>query len=133
MRQLKLPVLLVILPFLLDSAHAAPHSFRYFSPSFAREPEIALPDAEDWQPQDMLSDLLLRIPAPRAPRGLTALNSHHIAKRKCNAATCVTQRLADFMGRSSNTIGVTGLLEPTNVGSSTYGKRSVLTVRFPDF
>ena len=59
--------------------------------------------------------------------------SHHIAKRKCNVATCVTQRLADFMGRSSNTIGVTGLLEPTNVGSSTYGKRSVLAVRFPDF
>uniref|UniRef100_A0A8C6X3U1 Islet amyloid polypeptide n=1 Tax=Naja naja TaxID=35670 RepID=A0A8C6X3U1_NAJNA len=47
---------------------------------------------------------------------------HHLDKRKCNTATCVTQRLADFLVRSSNTIGT--IYAPTNVGSNTYGKRS---------
>lgn len=50
--------------------------------------------------------------------------SHHIEKRKCNTATCVTQRLADFLVRSSNTIGT--VYAPTNVGSATYGKRDLL-------
>ncbi|XP_058047675.1 islet amyloid polypeptide [Ahaetulla prasina] len=49
-------------------------------------------------------------------------NSHHLDKRRCNTATCVTQRLADFLVRSSNTIGT--IYSPTNVGSNTYGKRS---------
>ncbi|CAL8318740.1 unnamed protein product [Lota lota] len=129
MLQLKLPVLLILLPFLLDSVHAVP-GYRYFSPSFAREPEVALPDTEDWQAPEMLSDLFLRIPGPRPQRALTAVNSHHIGKRKCNTATCVTQRLADFLGRSSNTIGT--VYAPTNVGSNTYGKRSVLDVIFPN-
>lgn len=52
------------------------------------------------------------------------LSSHHIEKRKCNTATCVTQRLADFLVRSSNTIGT--VYAPTNVGSATYGKRDLL-------
>ncbi|NXE53956.1 IAPP protein, partial [Dromaius novaehollandiae] len=47
--------------------------------------------------------------------------SHHLEKRKCNTATCVTQRLADFLVRSSNNIGA--IYSPTNVGSNTYGKR----------
>ncbi|XP_032076984.1 islet amyloid polypeptide [Thamnophis elegans] len=46
---------------------------------------------------------------------------HHLDKRKCNTATCVTQRLADFLVRSSHTIGT--IYSPTNVGSNTYGKR----------
>ncbi|XP_030069542.1 islet amyloid polypeptide [Microcaecilia unicolor] len=46
---------------------------------------------------------------------------HHLEKRKCNTATCVTQRLADFLVRSSNNIGA--IYSPTNVGSYTYGKR----------
>ncbi|XP_077197080.1 islet amyloid polypeptide [Paroedura picta] len=46
---------------------------------------------------------------------------HRLEKRKCNTATCVTQRLADFLVRSSNTIGT--IYSPTNVGSNTYGKR----------
>ncbi|XP_029141319.1 islet amyloid polypeptide-like [Protobothrops mucrosquamatus] len=46
---------------------------------------------------------------------------HHLEKRKCNTATCVTQRLADFLVRSSNTIGT--IYSPTNVGANTYGKR----------
>lgn len=51
------------------------------------------------------------------------LCSHQINKRKCNTATCVTQRLADFLVRSSNTIGT--VYAPTNVGSATYGKRDL--------
>ncbi|KFO81491.1 Islet amyloid polypeptide [Cuculus canorus] len=47
--------------------------------------------------------------------------SHQLEKRKCNTATCVTQRLADFLVRSSNSIGA--IYPPTNVGSNTYGKR----------
>ncbi|NXY41862.1 IAPP protein, partial [Ceuthmochares aereus] len=47
--------------------------------------------------------------------------SHYLEKRKCNTATCVTQRLADFLVRSSNNIGA--IYPPTNVGSNTYGKR----------
>ncbi|XP_070610976.1 islet amyloid polypeptide [Erythrolamprus reginae] len=51
----------------------------------------------------------------------TPVESHHLGKRKCNTATCVTQRLADFLVRTSNTIGA--IYSPTNVGSNTYGKR----------
>ena len=51
------------------------------------------------------------------------LPRHQINKRKCNTATCVTQRLADFLVRSSNTIGT--VYTPTNVGSAAYGKRDV--------
>ncbi|XP_039188867.1 islet amyloid polypeptide [Crotalus tigris] len=51
----------------------------------------------------------------------TPVKSHHLEKRKCNTATCVTQRLADFLVRSSNTIGT--IYSPTNVGANTYGKR----------
>ncbi|XP_010564403.1 PREDICTED: islet amyloid polypeptide [Haliaeetus leucocephalus] len=51
----------------------------------------------------------------------TPIENHHLEKRKCNTATCVTQRLADFLVRSSNSIGA--IYSPTNVGSNTYGKR----------
>ncbi|EDM01507.1 islet amyloid polypeptide [Rattus norvegicus] len=46
-----------------------------------------------------------------------------VDKRKCNTATCATQRLANFLVRSSNNLGP--VLPPTNVGSNTYGKRNV--------
>ncbi|XP_040271560.1 islet amyloid polypeptide isoform X1 [Bufo bufo] len=45
-------------------------------------------------------------------------------KRKCNTATCVTQRLADYLVRSSNNHGP--IYAPTNVGSYTYGKRDIV-------
>ncbi|KAJ3612200.1 hypothetical protein NHX12_020476 [Muraenolepis orangiensis] len=123
MRHLSWPVILVMLPALLDSAHAAP-GYRYFSPSFDSEREVALAEAEDWLSPDILSDLFLRLTGPRPERGLTAVNSHHIGKRKCNTATCATQRLADFLVRSSHTMGT--VYTPTNVGSAGYGKRAVL-------
>ncbi|KAG8438530.1 hypothetical protein GDO86_004918 [Hymenochirus boettgeri] len=53
----------------------------------------------------------------------TRQSSHHLEKRKCNTATCVTQRLADFLVRSNNNVGP--IYAPTNVGSYTYGKRDI--------
>uniref|UniRef100_A0A4W3J2E2 Islet amyloid polypeptide n=1 Tax=Callorhinchus milii TaxID=7868 RepID=A0A4W3J2E2_CALMI len=47
--------------------------------------------------------------------------SIHVNKRTCNTATCVTQRLADFLSRSDKNLGPFYI--PTNVGSNTYGKR----------
>ncbi|XP_068128031.1 islet amyloid polypeptide [Hyperolius riggenbachi] len=49
---------------------------------------------------------------------------NQIEKRKCNTATCVTQRLADFLVRSNNHHGP--IYSPTNVGSFTYGKRDIV-------
>ncbi|XP_065718762.1 islet amyloid polypeptide [Patagioenas fasciata] len=60
---------------------------------------------------------------PEQPAAKTK-SSHHLEKRKCNTATCVTQRLADFLVRSSNNIGA--IYSPTNVGSNTYGKRDTV-------
>ncbi|CAM5079660.1 islet amyloid polypeptide [Chelonia mydas] len=57
------------------------------------------------------------LPQPAAAKP----KSHRLEKRKCNTATCVTQRLADFLVRSGNNIGA--IYSPTNVGSNTYGKR----------
>ncbi|PNJ86803.1 IAPP isoform 3, partial [Pongo abelii] len=51
---------------------------------------------------------------------------HQVEKRKCNTATCATQRLANFLVRSSNNFGA--ILSSTNVGSNTYGKRNAVEV-----
>ncbi|XP_008584348.1 PREDICTED: islet amyloid polypeptide [Galeopterus variegatus] len=56
----------------------------------------------------------------------TPIESHQVEKRKCNTATCATQRLANFLIRSGNNLGA--VLSPTNVGSSTYGKRNAAEV-----
>ncbi|NWI49971.1 IAPP protein, partial [Calyptomena viridis] len=70
--------------------------------------------------QNTLSGLSEEMPKPPAAK----TKSHHLEKRKCNTATCVTQRLADFLVRSSNNIGA--IYSPTNVGSNTYGKRDTV-------
>ncbi|NXS81551.1 IAPP protein, partial [Erpornis zantholeuca] len=67
--------------------------------------------------QNTLSGLSEEMPEQPAAKA----KSHQLEKRKCNTATCVTQRLADFLVRSSNSIGA--VYSPTNVGSNTYGKR----------
>ncbi|XP_064795085.1 calcitonin gene-related peptide 1-like [Oncorhynchus masou masou] len=118
MYYLKLPVFLLML---LPCVATLP-SNRYFASS--REQESALPDREGWLVPGIVSNHYLGLIGMRLQRGLTPVNSHHIEKRKCNTATCVTQRLADFLTRSSNTIGT--VYAPTNVGSSTYGKRDLL-------
>ncbi|CAK6949773.1 calcitonin gene-related peptide 2 [Scomber scombrus] len=96
----------------------------YFSPSSSSEQESALPDSEGWLVPGLISNPFLGLMGTRPERGLTAMNSHHVEKRKCNTATCVTQRLADFLVRSSNTVGT--VYAPTDVGSATYGKRDLL-------
>ncbi|POI23967.1 hypothetical protein CIB84_012285 [Bambusicola thoracicus] len=68
--------------------------------------------------QNTLSGLSEEMPEQPAAK---TKSSHQLEKRKCNTATCVTQRLADFLVRSSSNIGA--IYSPTNVGSNTYGKR----------
>ncbi|XP_075907895.1 calcitonin gene-related peptide 1 [Nelusetta ayraudi] len=123
MYRLRVPLLLLILLVLLRCVTTAP-SYRYFSPSSLDEQERALTDGEGWLAPGIMSNPFLDFIATRSERGLSAMNSHHIEKRKCNTATCVTQRLADFLVRSSNTIGT--VYAPTNVGSAAYGKRELM-------
>ncbi|KAK2858863.1 hypothetical protein Q5P01_003483 [Channa striata] len=123
MYHMRIHVLLLTLLVLLHCVTAAP-SHRYFSPSSSSEQESALPDGDGWLAPGLISNPFLGLLGARPQRGLTAMNSHHIQKRKCNTATCVTQRLADFLVRSSNTVGT--VYAPTNVGSATYGKRDLL-------
>ncbi|XP_056281319.1 calcitonin gene-related peptide 1 [Pseudoliparis swirei] len=126
MYHLRVPVLLLMLLVLLRCVAAAP-SDRYFSPSSSSERESGLPDGGGWLAPGLISNSFLGLLGTRPQRGLRAMNSHHREKRKCNTATCVTQRLADFLVRSSNTIGT--IYAPTNVGSGTYGKRDLLQPR----
>ncbi|KAM5262766.1 islet amyloid polypeptide [Ctenodactylus gundi] len=51
-----------------------------------------------------------------------ASDASQVDKRKCNTATCATQRLTNFLVRSSPNLGA--VLLPTNVGSNTFGKRT---------
>ncbi|KAM3858831.1 islet amyloid polypeptide [Diretmus argenteus] len=118
----RLPALLLMLLVLLRCVATAPN--RYFNPSSSSEQESALPDGEGWLMPGLVSNPFLGFMGSRPQRGLTHVNSHHIEKRKCKTATCVTQRLADFLVRSSNTLGT--VYAPTDVGSSTYGKRELL-------
>ncbi|KAL0962707.1 hypothetical protein UPYG_G00344300 [Umbra pygmaea] len=121
MYHLKLPILLLVPLVLLRCVAAAPTN-RYFSPS--SEQESTLQDLGGSLMPRVISNHFLSLMGAQQQRGLKSVNSHHVEKRKCNTATCVTQRLADFLTRSSNTIGT--VYAPTNVGSSTYGKRDLL-------
>ncbi|XP_061663394.1 calcitonin gene-related peptide 2 [Syngnathoides biaculeatus] len=118
----RVAALVLLLSILLRCIAAAPSNRPSSSSSFSDE-ESALSDGQEWSlPMFPFSNPFLGLMATRSQRGDT--NSHSIQKRKCNTATCVTQRLADFLVRSSNTIGT--VYAPTNVGSATYGKRGLL-------
>ncbi|MCJ8743251.1 hypothetical protein PDJAM_G00091630 [Pangasius djambal] len=82
-------------------------------------------DGKRWTAPGLLMNPFLQLAGLRPERGLNTVNSlqHHIQKRRCNTATCMTQRLADFLIRSSNTIGTVYI--PTNIGANTYGRRDV--------
>ncbi|XP_056133955.1 islet amyloid polypeptide [Lampris incognitus] len=123
MFHLRLPVLPLMLLLLLHYVATSP-SYRYFSPSSSSEQERLPPESEGWLVPELVSNLFLSLMRVRPHRELTDQHSHQIEKRKCNTATCVTQRLADFLVRSSNTVGT--VYTPTNVGASTYGKRDLL-------
>uniref|UniRef100_A0A1A8MB70 Islet amyloid polypeptide n=2 Tax=Nothobranchius pienaari TaxID=704102 RepID=A0A1A8MB70_9TELE len=128
MNQLKVSAFLLMVLVLLRCITTAP-THRYLSPSSSSsfEQESAPPERESWSLPELISNSFLDLVGSRTQRGLTGTNSHHLEKRKCNTATCVTQRLADFLVRSSNTIGT--VYVPTNVGSSTYGKRELQHLR----
>ncbi|KAJ8006895.1 hypothetical protein DPEC_G00111960 [Dallia pectoralis] len=121
MYHLKLPAFLLVSLMWLRCFATAPGN-RYFT-SFSDQ-EGALQDSEGWLLPRIISNPFLSLMDARQQRGLTSFNSHQIEKKKCNTATCVTQRLADFLTRSSNTIGT--VYAPTNVDSSTFGKRELI-------
>ncbi|KAL6459877.1 hypothetical protein MHYP_G00316360 [Metynnis hypsauchen] len=116
MYHLKVPILLLLLLLLVQCVTTAP-SNRYSISSTEQVEE-----AEGWMPPGLSSSPFLEFVGSRPQRALNS-QQHHIEKRRCNTATCMTQRLADFLVRSSNTIGTVYI--PTNVGSSAYGKREV--------
>ncbi|XP_059360512.1 calcitonin gene-related peptide 2-like [Carassius carassius] len=121
MYHLKLPSQILILFVMLLCVSTVPYN-RYSLP-FNEKPDD-LQEADGWLVTDLSDNPFLSFTRPRPPSGLPAVNSHHMEKRNCNTATCVTQRLADFLIRSSNTIGT--VYVPTNVGANTYGKRDLL-------
>ncbi|XP_033831900.1 calcitonin gene-related peptide 1 [Periophthalmus magnuspinnatus] len=115
----RVTTLILSLLILLDCVSAAP-SHRYSS-SGSSEQDVG----PGWSVSELASNPFWGLLGPRLERELPPTNSHSLQKRKCNTATCVTQRLADFLVRSSNTIGT--VYAPTNVGSAAYGKRSALS------
>ncbi|XP_077089925.1 islet amyloid polypeptide [Siphateles boraxobius] len=121
MHHLKLSSQILIFLVMLHCVATVPHN-RYSHSS--NEQAGDLQEADGWLVTDLSDNPFVSFTRPRPPRGLSAVNSHHMEKRRCNTATCVTQRLADFLIRSSNTIGT--VYAPTNVGSNTYGKRDLL-------
>ncbi|MBN3311750.1 IAPP protein, partial [Atractosteus spatula] len=118
MCNLKLPAFVLVLSVVIQWVSAAP-SNRY-SPVYTEQSDV-WPEREGWLLPGFSKNSFLSftgvLPEGDPPKRI----SHRMEKRKCNTATCVTQRLADFLIRSSNTVGT--VYSPTNVGSNTYGKR----------
>ncbi|XP_060100583.1 islet amyloid polypeptide [Heteronotia binoei] len=119
MRSLKGPFLFIFLSITLNSLEATPVKRQL---SLAEDFSEGTPNRQEWL-LPALSRSTGFIELNGAPLGEETVKpkSHRLEKRKCNTATCVTQRLADFLVRSSNTFGT--IYSPTNVGSNTYGKR----------
>ncbi|XP_026778388.3 calcitonin gene-related peptide 2 [Pangasianodon hypophthalmus] len=122
MYHLKLPALLLPLLVLLQCVTTAPNN--RFSISSTEQVDEKV-DGKRWTAPGLLMNPFLQLAGLRPERGLNTVNSlqHHIQKRRCNTATCMTQRLADFLIRSSNTVGTVYI--PTNIGANTYGRRDV--------
>ncbi|XP_053365125.1 calcitonin gene-related peptide 2 [Clarias gariepinus] len=122
MSHLKLPALLLLLLVLLHCVTTAPNN--RFSISSTEQVDEML-DGKTLMSPGLLMNPFLQFAGLRPKRGINTVNSpqHHLEKRRCNTATCVTQRLADFLIRSSNTIGTVYI--PTNIGANSYGKRDV--------
>ncbi|KYO36692.1 islet amyloid polypeptide [Alligator mississippiensis] len=117
MCNLKLPVVFIILSVTLSYLEATPIERLL---SVADDLSDGTSNRQGWILPVMSRNALLGF-SEGMPKQAGKLKSHRLEKRKCNTATCVTQRLADFLVRSSNHIGA--IYSPTNVGSNTYGKR----------
>ncbi|XP_053572247.1 islet amyloid polypeptide [Bombina bombina] len=113
-----LPALLLILSVTVSCSEAVPihrlHSedISHFTP------------AKRWSLSTQSKQILLGPTREMSQVQSPNTQSHHLEKRKCNTATCVTQRLADFLVRSNHHIGA--IYSPTNVGSYAYGKRDIV-------
>ncbi|OCT87976.1 islet amyloid polypeptide-like [Xenopus laevis] len=115
-RPLYVPLLLIVLSVSVSSGETAPIH------------RLKSSDVSGWTlPRGWISlqsrHLLLRLMNEMSQLEGSRQKGHRLEKRKCNTATCVTQRLADFLVRSNNNIGA--IYSPTNVGSYTYGKRDL--------
>ncbi|XP_072326983.1 islet amyloid polypeptide isoform X1 [Scyliorhinus torazame] len=98
----------------LDGSQAAP----------SRSQGVVPPEWNSWLAPALRKRALLSWSAALPMEELFKAKSIHVKKRMCNTATCVTQRLADFLSRSNNKLGA--FYMPTNVGSNTYGKRDTV-------
>ncbi|XP_078276314.1 uncharacterized protein LOC144605121 isoform X2 [Rhinoraja longicauda] len=85
------------------------------------DPDAVLPGWNSWEVPVLRKRSPFGWPAALPAQQLLMAKSVRVKKRKCNTATCVTQRLADFLSRSNMYLGA--VYTPTNVGSNTYGKR----------
>ncbi|NWH76828.1 IAPP protein, partial [Piaya cayana] len=118
MRNLKLSVFFIALSVTLSSSKATPIEKLL---SMADDLPDGASKRQGWILPVMSQNTLSGLREEMSEQPAAKTKSHHLEKRKCNTATCVTQRLADFLVRSSNNIGA--IYPPTNVGSNTYGKR----------
>ncbi|XP_043943052.1 islet amyloid polypeptide [Protopterus annectens] len=118
MSAIKFLTFLTALSFTISWLEATPAN-RYSAVSS----ELIEDSREGWALPILSKNTLLRLTGTIPGQGLQKSKSisHHLEKRKCNTATCVTQRLADYLVRSRNSFGA--VYSPTNVGSNTYGKR----------
>ncbi|XP_032895377.1 islet amyloid polypeptide [Amblyraja radiata] len=85
------------------------------------DPDAVLPGWKSWEVPVLRKRSPFGWPAALPAQQLLMAKSFRVKKRKCNTATCVTQRLVDFLSRSNKNLGA--FYTPTNVGSNTYGKR----------
>ncbi|XP_027876141.1 uncharacterized protein LOC114146373 [Xiphophorus couchianus] len=122
MYHLRVPVFLLAALVLLRCIAAAP-SLRYFSSGSSSsddKQENALPDKESRSLPELIADPFSGLMGARPERGLTATNSHHVQKRKCDLGTCHRERLGhDLMvlaGRKE---------KKTDVGENSFGKREI--------
>ncbi|XP_073480186.1 islet amyloid polypeptide [Aquarana catesbeiana] len=118
MKHLRLMALLIILSVTISISNAAPVVRQ-------KNSDIANGTSENgWTIAVQTKHTLITPTNGMSPLVTTREKRNQIEKRKCNTATCVTQRLADFLVRTNNHHGP--IHSPTNVGSFTYGKRDVV-------
>ncbi|KAJ1164928.1 hypothetical protein NDU88_005360 [Pleurodeles waltl] len=118
MCHLNLPALLIALSVTLSCREAAPIERLV---SVSDDLSAGTSDREGWILPVLTKTTLLGLNRATPQIDTSKIKSRRMEKRKCNTATCVTQRLADYLVRSGNNIGT--IYSPTNVGSYTYGKR----------
>ncbi|XP_005998924.1 islet amyloid polypeptide [Latimeria chalumnae] len=117
---LKLPIVLVVLSGALNCLQAAPTN-RFLALATGSDQANGPSPRRGWIFPVLSNNTLLGFTSSIPGEDIAKMKSHPIEKRKCNTATCVTQRLADFLIRANG--NMRALHSPTNVGAYTYGKR----------